>query len=135
MWPFQKKPKYTPTTVTTAQDFPSGLAVRTEDAVYFIRGKVKFKIYSDRVLESWSFSPVNGTNESLKRFKRAGTLGFRDATIIQNIADAKMYLISDNKKRHITSPDVFVKFGLDKTKVLEVSQAEANLHEDGEVLL
>ena len=64
----------------------------------------------------------------------AGKLGFRDGTLIKNIADGKMYLISQNKKRHIVDPDSFIKYGIDRSKVIEVSESEANSHELGENL-
>ena len=66
--------------------------------------------------------------------KLAGKLGFRDGTLIKNIADGKMYLISQNKKRHIVSPDVFTKYGLDRSRLIEVSESEAAIHDLGENL-
>jgi hypothetical protein len=54
--------------------------------------------------------------------------------LIKNIADGKLYLISQNKKRHIVDPDTFIKYGLDRSKVIEVSEAEANMHDIGESL-
>lgn len=137
MWTWLQKRKSNPgpSRVEVAVDYPSGLAVSTGEVVYFIKGRSKFKVFSDRVVESWSFNPVPGSEESLKRFKRVGTLGFRDGTLIKNFADGKTYLISDNKRRHIENPDIFPKFGLDESRVLVVSQEETNLHDEGEVLL
>jgi hypothetical protein len=74
---------------------------------------------------------VLATPEALSGFKYGGTLGFRDGTLIHNIADGKMYLVSANKRRHIVSPDVFDKYGLDESRVLRVSEAEISLHEEG----
>jgi hypothetical protein len=66
--------------------------------------------------------------------KLAGKLGFRDGTLIKNIADGKLYLISQNKKRHIVDPDTFDKYGLDRSQVIEVSAFETSMHELGEEL-
>ena len=66
--------------------------------------------------------------------KLAGKLGFRDGTLIKNIADGKLYLISQNKKRHIVDPDTFNKYGLDRSQVVEVSAFEVSMHELGEEL-
>jgi hypothetical protein len=66
--------------------------------------------------------------------KIAGKLGFRDGTLIKNIADGKLYLISQNKRRHIIDPDTFEKYGLDRSNIIEVSESEANMHELGENL-
>jgi hypothetical protein len=64
----------------------------------------------------------------------AGKLGFRDGTLIKNIADGKLYLISQNKKRHIVDPDTFDIYGLNRSNIIEVSESEANVHELGENL-
>ena len=63
-----------------------------------------------------------------------GTLGFRDGTLIKNIADGKIYLISQNKRRHIIDPDSFTKYGLDRSNIVEVSEAEVNMHDIGDNL-
>jgi hypothetical protein len=54
--------------------------------------------------------------------------------LIKNIADGKLYLISQNKRRHIIDPDTFNKYGLDRSKVIEVSETEVNMHDLGESL-
>ena len=64
----------------------------------------------------------------------AGSLGFRDGSLIKNIADGKMYLISQNKRRHIVDPDSFARYGLDRSVVIEVSETEVNMHDIGEDL-
>jgi hypothetical protein len=91
-------------------------------------------LISKRAQDSWQFTTVNATEESLSGIKIAGKLGFRDGTLIKNIADGKMYLISQNKKRHIVDPDVFTKYGLDRSKTIEVSEAETNAHDLGDNL-
>jgi len=52
--------------------------------------------------------------------------------LIKNIADGRIYLVSQNKLRHIVDPDSFTKYGLDRSKVLEVSEAEVSAHDLGE---
>ena len=66
--------------------------------------------------------------------KLAGKLGFRDGSLIKNIADGKMYLVSQNKRRHIVDPDSFDRYGLDRSKVIEVSELEAAAHDLGDNL-
>ena len=66
--------------------------------------------------------------------KLAGKLGFRDGTLIKNIADGKMYLVSQNKRRHIVDPDSFDRYGLDRNQVIEVSELEAAAHDLGDNL-
>jgi hypothetical protein len=120
--------------ITTPTNFPSGLSVKTDNAVYWIKDGKKYKLVSQRAADSWNFVTVNATEEALSQIKLGGKLGFRDGTVIKNIADGKIYLISQNKRRHITDPDVFLKYGLDRNKIIEVGSAEAEMHDLGENL-
>ena len=129
----KKKPSRRPQ-VTSPTIFPSGLAVKTEKATYWIKDNKRFKLISDRAAESWAFTTIDATETALSTTKLVGKLGFRDGTLIKNIADGKMYLISQNKRRHITSPDVFERYGLDKSRMVEVSEAEAVMHDLGDNL-
>ena len=130
-----KRFKNTPIqSVTSPTNFPSGLAVKTEKAVYWIKDGKRYKLISDRAADSWSFPTVNATESALSTTKLVGKLGFRDGTLIKNIADGKMYLISQNKRRHISDPDIFNKFGLDRSKIIEVSDIETNMHNIGDNL-
>lgn len=120
--------------ISSPTNFPSGLCVVTQQGSYWIKDGKKYKLISERATKSWSFTEVLATEDAIGHMKLAGKLGFRDGTLIKNIADGKMYLISQNKKRHITTPDVFDQYGLDKTKIIEVGEAEVNMHETGDSL-
>ena len=120
--------------ITSPTNFPSGIAVKTDKATYWIKDGKRYKLISDRASKSWSFATANATEEALSLIKIAGKLGFRDGSLIKNIADGKIYLISQNKKRHIVDPDSFTKYGLDRSKIIEVSEAESNAHDLGEIL-
>lgn len=128
MW-FRRK--VTPTPPTTPIRYPDGLAVRTEGAVYLITGGKRYRFFSERCFSTWNLEPVVGSTISLSKFPSGGVLGFRDGTLICNYADGKVYFISKNKRRHLKSPDIIPNLGLSEDKVLKVSDAEANLHEDG----
>ena len=121
-------------TVTSPTIFPSGIAVKTDKGIYWIKDGKRFKLISDRAAKSWMFTTVVATESALSGMKLAGKLGFRDGTLIKNIADGKLYLISQNKKRHIVDPDTFDKYGLDRSQVIEVSAFETSMHELGEEL-
>lgn len=120
--------------ITSPTNFPSGLAVKTDKATYWIKDGKRFKLISDRAALSWLFTTVEGTEESLSGIKIAGKLGFRDGTLIKDISNGKMYLISQNKRRHIVSPDSFDRYGLDRSKIIEVSSVESEMHDLGENL-
>jgi hypothetical protein len=82
------------------------------------------------VLGSWSFNNViDATEAAVSKYVIAGKLGFRDGTLITNMADKKTYLVSESQLRLITSPDVIDKFNL---KDIIVSEQEINLHKVGE---
>ena len=104
--------------ITSPTNFPSGLAIKTESATYWIKDGKKYKLVSDRAATSWSFPTVMASEGSLVNIKTAGKLGFRDGTLIKNIADGKIYLISQNKRRHVVSPDVFDIYGLDRSAII-----------------
>jgi len=122
------------TLIASPTNFPSGLAVKTDKATYWIKDGKRYKLISDRAAKSWAFTTVNATEQAVAGMKLVGKLGFRDGTLIKNIADGKMYLISQNKRRHIVDPDAFDTFGLNRSMVIEVSEAEANMHIIGENL-
>jgi hypothetical protein len=128
--------KTTKSTLTISQptNFPSGLAVKTDKATYWIKDGKRYKLISDRAAASWSFTTVNATEAALSGIKLVGKLGFRDGTLIKNIADGKMYLVSQNKLRHIVDPDIFDRYGLDRSNLIEVSEAEIKAHDIGETL-
>ena len=120
--------------LTLPTNFPSGIAVKTDKATYWIKDGKRFKLISDRAAKSWLFTTVNATEAAVSGMKLAGKLGFRDGTLIKNIADGKLYLVSQNKRRQIVSPDVFANFGLDRSNTIEVSELECNMHDLGENL-
>jgi len=113
---------------------PSGLAVKTETGIYWVKDGKRFKLISDRAAKSWSFNTVVALEKAVGSMKIAGKLGFRDGTLIKNIADGKMYLVSQNKRRHIVDPDSFNKYGLNRSDIIEVSETEAGMHDLGENL-
>jgi len=134
MWPFSRKTPDLPPIPTTKTDYPYGLFIVTEAGFFLIRDKCRLRIKSERVVASWSAPLVSSSEAAVKHIPILGTIGFRDGSIVQNFANGKTYLISKNLKRHITSPDVFSRLGLNRELVIVASEEEVNLHEDGEVL-
>ena len=120
--------------ISQPTNFPSGIAVQTDKATYWIKDGKRYRLISDRAAKSWCFTTVKATESALSGTKLVGKLGFRDGTLIKNIADGKMYLVSQNKLRHIVDPDIFIKYGLDRSNLIEVSEAEVKAHDLGEIL-
>lgn len=77
---------------------------------------------------------VQATESAVKHYLITGKLGFRDGTLINSWGDGKIYLISKNERRQLTSPDALLKYGLDRGNMIEVSAEEAELQKTGEVL-
>lgn len=120
--------------ITSPTNFPSGIAVKTESATYWIKDGKRYKLISDRAAQSWCFTTVLATEAALSGIKLVGKLGFRDGALIKNVSDGKMYLVSQNKLRHIVDPDSFNRYGLDRSKLVEVSEKEILAHDLGENL-
>ena len=121
-------------TILQPTNFPSGIAVKTDKDTYWIKDGKRYKLISNRAAESWSFTTVLATEAALSGIKLAGKLGFRDGSLIKNLADGRMYLVSQNKLRHIVDPDSFNRYGLDRSKAVEVSDKEISAHDLGENL-
>lgn len=126
----QQIPAQAPTTPT---DYPSGIVVRTESGYYLIRKTIKLKFLNERVFNSWKLTAYPSTDAAISKYIKGGTLGFRDSSLIKNIADGKMYLIADSKRRHIKSPEVFDRLAL-RREFIEASDQETKIHAEGEPL-
>ena len=128
--------KNTKPTLTISQptNFPSGIAVKTDKDTYWIKDGKRYRLISNRAAQSWCFTTVLATEAALTGIKLVGKLGFRDGSLIKNLADGRMYLVSQNKLRHIVDPDSFDRYGLDRSKILEVSDKEISAHDLGENL-
>jgi len=115
-------------------DLPTGTVIETVNGDYFyIKGSKKFRIISDRILFSWSFPrTVYVTQACADRYKTFGRLGFREGTIIRDITTSAIYLISENKKRLVTTPDALDNLGVATDGIMLVSPEEAGIHEGGE---
>jgi hypothetical protein len=114
-------------------DYPTGTCVYSEGGVFFIKGKYRYRVSSNRILDSWQFPFVlPSTEQALSRYAIAGQLGFRQGTLIEDMSDGKIYLISENLKRQIVSPDIFDVALFPRDKIIKVSSKEAALHKEGE---
>ena len=121
--------KKTPTNKIYNPVIPSGLIAHTEKGYFYVKGNKKFKFVSERAMLSWSL-PASKTNEGMiNKLLMSGTLGFRDGSLVKDVSDGKIYLISDSKRRHIISPDVLEWMN---TEVIDAGQKEILVHEEGD---
>jgi hypothetical protein len=110
---------------------PSGLIADTEKGYFYIKGGKRFKFVSERAMLSWNLPIIKTTDNVLSKLIIAGTLGFRDGSLVQDISDGKIYLISDSKSRHVIDPDVMEWLN---TEIIKAGQKEILIHEEGEPL-
>lgn len=118
---------------TTPVDYPTGVCVQTERGIFFIKRNFRYRVTSDRILSSWNYPFVlPSTEAALGKYKIMGKLGFRQGTLVKDISDGKIYLISENLRRHVVSADFFDVMLFPRDKIIEVSHEEAILHQEGE---
>jgi hypothetical protein len=126
------QPKIQQKIPTSATEFPDGSVVETESGRWYIKGRFKFLIPTERIFRSWSFPLViKGTDASISKYLKNGKLGFRTGSLLYN--DGRYFLVSGNEKRKISGPDAFLTFGLDSQKAIWASDDELELHKTGEV--
>lgn len=119
------------------QEYPSGCALITEAGRYFLnKDGRRYRIQSDEIFWSWAFPLVIDTTETAcKNYPVAvSRLGFRDGTLLNNISDGKLYLVSETRLRHITGTKPLTTLGLDPNQALVVSDADIKIMKQGEPL-
>lgn len=120
---------------TNKTDYPTGVCVKTETGYWYINGKYKNKIKNARVFKSWSFPLVIETTDSaIAHMPRAKALGFRAGTLVRDISDGKVYLISENTRRMLGSPESYDILGLKRRDAIWAAHDEIILHPEGEAL-
>lgn len=138
LWPKRPKTQSRVSLPREPVDFPAGIAVRTEKGVYKIHtdGK-RYRIPTQRVLDSWSFPfVVDASEASLANYPVAvSKIGFRDGTLLNNIADGRLYLVSAGRLRHVVDPSVLERMGINHLMATVVSEAEINLMRQGEAII
>lgn len=108
----------------------SGLFYKTEKGYFYIRAGKRYKVFSERCFQSWSVEPIDTEFINVSHIPYAGILGFRDGSIIHNLADGKIYIVSDNRRLHIKTPDAFPEGWIESKKFI-ISEAELDLHKEG----
>lgn len=113
--------------------YPTGIGVRTEKGAYLIqRDGKRYKYLTKAMMDSWNLPLIVDTSEAACAFHPVGVskIGFRDGTLLNNIADGRLYLVSAGRLRHVIDPDVLNRLG--NPIPLVVSDAEINMMKQGE---
>lgn len=113
--------------------YPNGTCVKTPSGTYYINGKFKQRILSERVLASWAFYNIVETSDvAVSAYKTAGFLPIRSGTLIREFNSKAIYLMVGNKRCLVTSPDVLERLDLTEEDALVVSTEEFKLQDGGE---
>lgn len=119
----------------TPQVYPAGTCVKTDKGTYLIMkdGK-RYRITSQDIELSWRFPLTVITSETaLSKYPLALTrLPFRDGSLLNNIADGKLYLVSEGKLRHIVSPDFLNRIQRLREDAVVVSDADIKIMKVGD---
>lgn len=131
----KNQPKSRSSLPTIPTEYPSGICVKTERGAYLINkdGK-RYRIPTQAILESWAFPFVVDSSEAaLAKYPVAVTkLGFRDGSLLNNIADGRLYLVSNGRLRHIVDPAVLDRMGVNHLMARVVSDGEIQMMKQGE---
>lgn len=132
-------PATKPELPTAPVEYPTGIAVKTQDGKFYFLHKdgKRYRIQSSKIFMSWGFPLIVPTTEAaLKNYPVAVTkLGFRDGSLLNNIADGKLYLVSESRLRHITNPEVLTRLGVTREDALVVSDADIKIMKLGEEII
>jgi hypothetical protein len=110
---------------------PSGLFVRTPSmTIYLSKAGGLFEV-SEIHFPSWNAEALPVHPLALKDLPILGKLGFRDGTLVKDFVSGRIYLISDSRKRLVTSPDILAQLG-GEAAVKSVPSWAIELHMDGE---
>lgn len=135
MWRRKPQPKSRAELPSTPVEYPSGICLKTERGAYYLKADGKrYRIPTQAILDSWSFPFVVDTSEAaLANYPVAvSKMGFREGTLLNNIADGRLYLVSAFKIRHITDPAVLNRLGVTREDAMIVSDAEIKMMKVGE---
>ena len=114
--------------------YPSHTFIKTIDGElhYYQNGKL-FSVPSDNILKSWRPVAVAlAYDVDHLTSSHGGVLGFRNGSYLESYADGKLYIISGNKKRHITSQESLDALGLTSISPLVVSKSDLEYHVTGD---
>jgi len=114
---------------------PSGIFIKTEDGTFWFKSGKRRRVTTKSVLDSWSPPFVAEIPESeVKQFSIVGKLPFRDGSLLHNVSNGRIYLVSDNKSRRVVGGDTLRLLGLTLQDAIMVSDEEISFMPEGEVI-
>jgi hypothetical protein len=113
------------------RNIPDGTAIESKGIYFYVKNGRKLRIPSLPILQSQNYPRViKVTPQAANAIPNsAAKIGLREGSVVRDISDGKLYLISGNKARHITSPIVLSQLG--NPDAILVSNQDILLHEGG----
>ena len=126
------------TMITSASAYPTGalLQARNSTLTYYVKNGVKHELLSDGLLAS-NFNgepPVVIDDDALADYFDGDPITFKDGSLIANIGDSKVYLISNGERRYIPDEQTFAQLGFSFDDVAWIGDTLFELHPEAEAL-
>ncbi len=126
----------TGSTITSGNSNPLGKIIQLQenDALYYLQENQYFPIYDKAILKT-NFSHLSlesATIAKLKGLVQGPPVRIKEGTLILVEGDNKVYVIENEKKRHIASEEVFNGLGYTWANIVTVNEFTGIAHETAE---
>lgn len=127
------------TPITASTQDPTGKVVKltTNGAMFYLNNGIRQAILDPAILTA-NFPTMTVENAApvvIEQYREGSFLKLPDGTLVRSYENPAVYVISDGKKRPITSEQTFLDYGYSWSNVIFVSDDVLNLHPTGDDLL
>jgi hypothetical protein len=126
------------TSITATSTYPTGALLQDKKTggVYWVMDGKKAPLIDPIFLKTKFKNKkiIKATPEELGKYEKIGSVLFDDGELLKSTESPSVYLISNGKKRPITSAKTFEKLGYKWENIINVSPKIIYLYEDGETL-
>ncbi|MBI4215682.1 MAG: hypothetical protein HY602_03075 [Parcubacteria group bacterium] len=124
--------------ITADTSYVTGMLLQNKKTggVYWVQNGVKQPIL-DRIILILNFrgKKILGADpQTLEQYKTGGPVVLQDGELITSPNTRTIYVVSEGKKRPISSPETFKALGYQWDKVLTIPHKIVELHPDGEII-
>lgn len=107
--------------------YPAGIGLSTPSGDYFLnKDGRRYKFPTKKVFDSWALPLVVTTSDiAVSKYPVAVTkMSFRDGSLLHNIVNGRMYLVTGGALCQIVAPETLEKLGLTMNDATVVGQAD-----------
>lgn len=116
-------------------EYPDGVLVEDDEQIYRVSGKSLIPLISWSAVVSWGQPILVAQKDIISDYVISpAVLGFRPGSVLESFTTGQKYFIADGKKRLITNP-AFWELGFNDFETILVSDAELEIHKDGEPIV